>query len=112
MIAYSQGDVVLVEFAFADQSGYKLRPAVVLSTDAYHQARQEVIVAAITSNVTRRLFGDHLIGDWQGAGLLYPSVATGIIRTITRSSIHRQLGTMAANDLTAFALLLRQSLGL
>ena len=112
MIAYSRGDVVLVEFVFVNQSGRKLRPAVVISTDPYHQARHEVIVAAITSNVARRLFGDHLIGDWQGAGLLYPSVVTGIIRTITRSSIRRRLGAMAQQDLSGFGLLLRQSLGL
>jgi mRNA interferase MazF len=63
MIAFSRGDVVLVEFVYTDQSGRKLRPAVVISTDPYHRARHEVIVAAITSNVRRRLFGDHLISD-------------------------------------------------
>ena len=55
MIGSSRGDVVLVEFVFSDESGTKLRPSLVINSDAYAQARHEVIVAAITSNVTRRL---------------------------------------------------------
>ena len=64
MTGYSGGDVVLVGFVFSDESGRKLRPAVVLSSPAYHRGRQEVIVGAITSNIRRRIFGDHLIADW------------------------------------------------
>ncbi len=52
-----RGDVVLVRFVFSDESGVKLRPAVVVSSTGYHRSRREVIVAAITSNVKRRLFG-------------------------------------------------------
>ena len=72
MTAFSRGDVVLVEFVSSDESGAKLRPALVVSTTAYHRARQEVIIAAITSNVTRRRASDHVIADWQHAGLLFP----------------------------------------
>lgn len=71
MIGYSRGDVILVAFVFSDEAGGKLRPAVVISSSAYHRARQTVVVSAITSNVRRRLFGDHLISDWKGAGLLF-----------------------------------------
>lgn len=56
--SYKQGDVVLVDFVFSDESGIKKRPAVVLSTDSYHRGRQEVIIAAVTSNVERLLSGD------------------------------------------------------
>ena len=54
MTGYNSGDVVLVQFLCSDESGMKLRPVVVISTSGYHHARQEIIVAAITSNVTRR----------------------------------------------------------
>ena len=66
MIACNRGDVVLVGFVFSDESGRKLRPAVVISSAAYNRAREEVVVSAITSNVKRRLFGDHLIDNWRG----------------------------------------------
>jgi mRNA-degrading endonuclease toxin of MazEF toxin-antitoxin module len=112
MTGYKRGDVVLVGFVFADESGRKLRPAVVISSPGYHRARHEVIVAAITSNIRRRLFGDHPIADWKAAGLLFPSVVSGIVRTITRSVIDRRLGAMPKADMDAVDQELRPSLGL
>lgn len=112
MTAYSRGDVVLVGFVFSDESGKKVRPALVVSSPAYHRGRREVVVAAITSNVRRRLFGDHLIADWKGAGLLFPSRVTGIIRTISRTMIDRRLGSMPRPDMEAVERELRRSLGL
>ena len=103
---------MLVGFVFSDGSGRKLRPAVVISTPAYQRARQDVVVAAITSNIRRRLFGDHVIADWKGAGLLFPSVATGIFRTIKRTMIDRKLGTMPKGDMDAVGRQLRGSLSL
>ena len=112
MTAYNRGDVVLVGFVFSEESGRKHRPAIVISSPAYHRARQEVIVAAITSNVGRRPSGDHPIADWKTAGLLFPSVATGILRTIKRALIVRKLGSMAKPDLAAIDRDLRRSLDL
>jgi len=60
---------VLVGFVFADESGGKRRPAVIVSGEAYHRGRQEVIIAAITSNTARLLVGDHPIAGGQAAGL-------------------------------------------
>ncbi|MGH7409906.1 MAG: type II toxin-antitoxin system PemK/MazF family toxin [Candidatus Methylomirabilis sp.] len=112
MTAYRRGEVVLVGFVFSDESGRKLRPVVVISSPAYHRARQEVVVVAISSNVRRRLVGDHLISDWKGAGLLFPSVVAGIIRTIKRTMIDRKLGSLAKSDLEAVERELRRCLGL
>ena len=112
MTSYEQGDVVLVRFVFADETGTKRRPAVIVSTSDYHQGRQEAIMAAITSNVDRLLVGDHLIAGWQEAGLLFPSVATGIIRTIKQAMIERRLGVMPPADMQAIKNNLRQVLGL
>ena len=112
MTAYEQGDVVLVRFIFSDESGAKRRPAVIVSTSGYHQGRQEVIMAAITSSVDRLLVGDHLISGWQEAGLLFPSVATGIVRTIKQSMIERRLGVMPPEDMQAIRENLRHVLGL
>lgn len=103
---------MLVGFVFAEGAGRKLRPAVIVSASAYHRARQEVVVAAITSNVGRLLFGDHLISDWKRAGLLFPSVATGIIRTVKRTVIERKLGTMPGPDMEAIDRGLSRCLGL
>lgn len=110
--AYHKGDVVLVSFLFADEGGVKRRPSVIVSTGTYHQDRQEVIVAAITSNVNRLLIGDHLIAGWQEAGLLHPSVATGIIRTIKQEMIYRKIGNMPSVDMQGIDDKLRRALNI
>ena len=110
MIACKRGDVVLVGFVFSDESGKKLRPVVVISSPAYHRTRREFVVIAITSNVSRRLFGDHLLDDWKGAGLLFPSLVTGILRTIHRGMVERKLGALAKRDLDAVDRAVRKSL--
>lgn len=112
MTSYNRGDVVLVGFVFADQSGWRIRPSLVISSSVYHRTRHEVIVAAITSNVRRRLLGDYLVADWKGAGLLFPSMVTGIIRTIKQTMIYRKLGSLAESDLEAVERELRRCLGL
>jgi len=112
MIGFSQGDVVLVNFVFSDESGVKHRPAMILSTDRYHRSRQEVMVAAITSNVQRLLVGDHRLRAWREAGRLYPSVVTGIIRTVKQEMISRQLGTVVTADLQTVKRKLREILEL
>lgn len=112
MTACNRGDIVLIGFVFSDDSGKKLRPAVIISSEDYHRARQEVVVAAITSNVKRRLFGDHRITDWRGAGLLFPSLVTGIVRTVKRTIIDRKLGSMLRPDMEAVDRVLRRSLAL
>ena len=112
MTLYNRGDVVLIGFVFADETGAKQRPAVIISSDAYHQQRQEAIISAITSNTDRILVGDCLIDYWQEAGLLFPSVATGIIRTIKQSMITRKLGAMSQSDLKEVNKQLSIALGL
>ena len=48
---YSFGDIVLVPFPFTDQSDAKKRPAVVISSSAYHNARPDLIIMAVTSQM-------------------------------------------------------------
>jgi len=112
MTSYDRGDVVLVSFVFSEEAGAKLRPALVVSATRYNRARQEAIVAAITSNVRRRLFGDHLMAEWKSAGLLFPSTVTAIVRTVKRNMIDRKIGSLAKADQDAVDDELRRSFGL
>lgn len=112
MTEYNRGDVILINFVFSDETGIKRRPAVIISSNAYHSGRTEAIIAAVTSRTDRLLPGDHLINDWQGAGLLFPSVATGIIRTIKLDMIARKLGGVSPLDMDAIDKELKLALGL
>ena len=99
MTKYKRGDVVLVDFGFSEGTGSKKRPTLIVSSDNYHSDRQEVIVAAITGNIRRALFGDTKIDKWKEAGLIRPSLVTGIMRTIKGAMIIRKLGTLLPQDL-------------
>ncbi len=112
MTACSRGDVVLISFIFADETGIKRRPAVIVSSEAFHEGRDEAIIAAITSRTDRLLVGDHRINDWQDAGLLFPSVATSIIRTVKQGMIARKLGSMPPSDMEIINDKMRLVLGL
>ncbi len=48
---YHFGDVIFVPFPFTDQSTTKRRPAVVVSSDAYHRDRPDIILMAVTSQM-------------------------------------------------------------
>ena len=112
MTSIDRGAIVLVRFVFADETGAKRRPALILSTDRYHAGRREVLAAAITSNVGRLLVGDHPIEGWRQAGLPQPSVVTGILRTVKRDMIDDKLGMLGEADFLVVERNLRASLGL
>ncbi len=99
MTNYKRGDIVLVDFGFSEGAGAKKRPALIISSDSYQKSRQEVIVAAITSNIKRVLFGDTKIDEWKEARLIYPSLVTGVIRTIKVKVIICKLGVLSKQDL-------------
>lgn len=49
---YKQGDILLIPIPFTDLSSSKKRPVVVLSNNDYNDKTDDIIVAAITSNLT------------------------------------------------------------
>ena len=93
------GDVVLVPFPFTSQTASKKRPAVVVSNRAYNEARPDLIVMAITSQLrpTQRR-GETWVGRWQGAGLLKPSAIKPVFATLEQRLVLRQLGTLGPED--------------
>ena len=112
MTGYEFGDVVLVPFPFTDQSATKKRPAVVISSDAYHQERPDLIIMAITSQVKPvQTIGEVMVKDWQGAGLLKPSAMKPVITTIERGLIINKLGQLKEDDRTALERTIGQILG-
>jgi mRNA interferase MazF len=97
---FSFGDVVLVPFPFTDQSGTKKRPAVVVSSGGYNASRRDIVIMAITSQVRTPLgFGEAMVGDWQGAGLVKASVLKPVLATIEQGLVLRVMGHLSAADI-------------
>jgi mRNA interferase MazF len=96
---YRFGDVIVVPFPFTDQTATKKRPAVVVSSEAYHRNRPDLILMAITSQVRPApTMGETAVVHWQVAGLLKPSVIKPLLTTIETSLVLRHLGTLHADD--------------
>lgn len=98
MTVYEQGDVLLVPFPFTDQSGAKQRPAVVLSHSSYNQAHPDVILAPVTSQVSR-VSDEVNLADWSSAGLVKPSVVKPVLSSFAGRLVRRKLGALSAPDL-------------
>ena len=93
------GDIVLVPFPFTDLSASKRRPAVVISGLEYNQARRDVVLMAVTSQLYATPdFGEVRVSDWQGAGLLKPSAIKPVITTLERRMILRKMGRLLQDD--------------
>lgn len=99
-IACNPGQVVLVRFPFADIGATKKRPALVLTQTRRSPRYRLVTVAMITSQVEAlQLEGDVLLGNWEDAGLLHPSLLRmAKVATLDGDLVDRVIGTLSAAD--------------
>jgi len=97
--SYSFGDIVLVSFPFTDRSAAKKRPAVVVSSPAYNESRQDLIIMAVTTQMrSSTTFGEVQVGNWQAAGLLKPSSIKPVIATVEHTLVIKRLGRLKEPD--------------
>jgi len=103
------GDVVVADFPGVRD--VKRRPALVVSTAAYHQARPDAILAVLTGQVaaaTQRT--DHPLSDWSAAGLHRPTAYRTFLITIPREDIVTVIGHVTERDWAEVQVCLRMSL--
>ena len=110
--SFDFADVVLVPFPFTDQSTTKKRPAVVISSAAYHRQRYDLILMAITSQFKpAQTVGELAVQHWQAAGLIKPSMLKPLITTIETGLVLRIMGKLHADDRGALRRALDDILG-
>ena len=102
----------MVNFRFTDQSGSKRRPAVIISTDDYHQSRVDAVLLALSTQKDGGRFGDCVLEDWNAAGLPKPTKAKGVFETISKSIIYKQIGSLTPKDFKRVQKSVRDILGL
>jgi mRNA interferase MazF len=100
------GDIVLVRFPFTNQIDRKQRPAAMVSSRAYNDARPDIVAMAITTNLEA---GE--VEQWQAAGLLRPSAFKPLFATLDQALIVRRLGSLDAGDQMALRKLIGTVLG-
>lgn len=109
---YSFADVILVPFPFTDQRTTKKRPAVVVSSDAYHRQRPDIILMAITSQVRpTTTVGEAVLQHWKSAGLIKPSVLKPLLATVEHRLILRKMGVLHDDDVAALRKALTDIIG-
>ena len=99
MTDYEFGDIVLIPFPFTDQTTAKRRPAVMVSSTAYHRNRPDLILMAITSRIKPSpSFGETTVDQWEAAGLIKPSVIKPIFATVEKGIVIKKMGKLADQD--------------
>jgi mRNA interferase MazF len=99
-MAFQRGNVVLVPFPFSDLSTTKLRPAIVVSSAQYHRDEPDLLLGAITSNLTAATGKcDYLLQHWQLAGLRFPSAFKPVLFTLEPQRVIHLIGVLAPLDL-------------
>jgi len=90
----------------------KKRPAVVASGRGYNDARPDVILMAVTSQLrpTRGRF-DVGIAQWRAAGLLKPSAVKPVFATLEQALVLRRLGALDRADQDALRIAIHAMLG-
>ncbi len=110
MALYEAGDVVVCLFPGVAET--KRRPAVVLSSAAYHDSRPDVILGILTG-ATDIVPGamDHALTDWADANLKRPSTFRSFVATLPHSALIARIGRLSDRDWQAVRRCVRRALG-
>ena len=96
---YNQRDIVLIPIPFTDLSTKKRRPVVILSNDEYNMSKEDIIVAAITSNISNDTYSIHITeSDFEEETLPRPSmIRADKIYTLNQSIVHQKFDRLKTN---------------
>lgn len=96
MASYSRGSVILVRYPFADLTGSKVRPAVVVS--APHES-SDVIFVPLTSRTIGLRSGEFVLADFRGAGLNVPTAVKRGLHAVDEHVVLKSVGALTVLDL-------------
>jgi len=99
-MAFQRSDVVLIPFPYTDLSAAKTRPAVVVSSGAYHTARPELLLAYVSSQLSQvNPAIDYILADWKLAGLLKPSFVRPKVAAVEPALVVHCAGALTDRDM-------------
>jgi len=100
---YKQGDIVLIPIPFTDLSSNKKRPVLILSSDSYNTNTEDLIVAAITSNIDDKPYNITITNDdlFDGNLLHTSCVRADKLYTLAQSIVVKKFGSVKSEPLAA-----------
>lgn len=114
-----RGNIVLVDFPYSDQTGRKVRPALIVQSDEWNQRLDDTILALITSSRYRRVgastqyFIDISTSEGQQTGLRFDSIVQcENLITYDQSLILRVMGSLSAKTMQQIDGCLKAVLGI
>lgn len=113
-MSFRRWDVVSVPFPFVERYASKRRPALVVSTDAFHRAQHACFAAMITTarNLTDVRADDITIADPAKAGLPQPCVIRlARLATFEWHEGIRRIGVLGVPQRSVVSALLKRWLG-
>ncbi|HZJ83271.1 MAG TPA: type II toxin-antitoxin system PemK/MazF family toxin [Clostridia bacterium] len=96
---FKQGDILLVPVPFTDLTSNKRRPVLVISNDDYNKQTQDIIVVAITSNITSKGYTIFLSNENLQEGTLKVNscIRADKIYTLSQRIVIRKFGCVKDN---------------
>jgi mRNA interferase MazF len=113
-----RGDIALLDYPYADGSGSKVRPVLIVQNDRDNRRLTNTIVALITKNLSRVHEPTHFLidiatPDGQKSGLNQNSAVTcGNLFTVSQTKIRRMIGSLSASAMTQVDACLKSALEL
>ena len=99
---YNQGNIVLINIPFSDLKPVKKRPVLIVSKDEYNNKQQDIIVVAITSNITTKDYVAEFDNTdmKQGTIIKKSCVRADKILSLDKSLVIKQFGTVSDDIMT------------
>lgn len=93
---YRQGDILLIPIPYSDLTSNKKRPVLVLSNDDYNTKTEDIIVAAITSNITSKEYSILILNKDMQEGNLHVNSCIRVdkIYTLSQSIVIKKFGAV------------------
>lgn len=93
---YKQGDILLIPIPFSDLTSSKKRPVLVLSNNDYNTKTEDIIVAAVTSNITSKEYSIFISDEDMQEGNLHVNSCVRVdkIYTLSQSIVIKKFGAV------------------
>lgn len=96
---YRQGDILLIPIPFSNLKSNKKRPVLVLSNAKYNSTTEDIVVAAITSNLEEKEYAITITNNdlWEGEIKVTSNIRADKIYTLSKNTVIKKIGSVNVN---------------